>query len=168
MSENGQILEESSDQSEGQPDLVALTADIVSAYVSNNRVPPAEMAGLLSSVHAAIAGLGGSPAVVEPSPAKPTPAQIRKSITPDALISFLDGKSYKTLKRHLTKNGLTIEEYRQRFGLPRDYPSVAASYSEQRSANAKSLGLGQRRRKAAELAEKPSKSRKLKGAAAAE
>ncbi|WP_313902095.1 MucR family transcriptional regulator [Methylobacterium sp. E-046] len=162
------MLDEGSDQSEGQSDLVALTADIVSAYVSNNRVPPAEMAGLLSSVHAAITGLGSSPAVVEPRPAKPTPAQIRKSITPDALISFLDGKPYKTLKRHLTGNGMTIDEYRERYGLPRDYPAVAASYSESRSALAKSLGLGQQRRKSAETAEKPSKARKPKGAAAAE
>ena len=168
MSEDGQILDEGSDQNEGYPDLVALTADIVSAYVSNNRVPPAEMAALLSSVHAAIAGLGSPPAAVELSPAKPTPAQIRKSITPDALISFIDGKLYKTLKRHLTGNGLTIEEYRERYGLPRDYPSVAASYSEQRSEMARSLGLGQRRRKVAESAEKPSKSRKPKATAAAE
>ena len=168
MTEDGQILDEGSDQSEGQSDLVALTADIVSAYVSNNRVPPIEMAALLSSVHAAVAGLGSPPAVVEPSPAKPTPSQVRKSITPDALISFIDGKPYKTLKRHLTKNGMTIEDYRERYGLPRDYPSVVASYSESRSALAKSLGLGQQRRKAAETAEKPSKARKSKGAAAAE
>lgn len=168
MAEDGQILDEGSEQSESQPDLVALTADIVSAYVSNNRVPPTEMAGLLSSVHAAVAGLGGPPSVGQPSPAKPTPSQIRKSVTPDALISFIDGKPYKTLKRHLTGNGMTIDEYRERFGLPRDYPSVAASYSESRSALAKSLGLGQQRRKAAEAAEKPSKARKSKGAAAAE
>ncbi|MCJ2097688.1 MucR family transcriptional regulator [Methylobacterium sp. E-046] len=162
------MLDEGSDQSESQPDLVALTADIVSAYVSNNRVPPAEMAGLLSSVHAAVAGLGSPSAVVEPNSAKATPAQIRKSIKPDGLISFIDGKSYKTLKRHLTKNGMTIEDYRERYGLPRDYPSVAASYSESRSALAKSLGLGQQHRKPAEPAEKPSKVRKPKGATAAE
>ena len=168
MAEDGQIVDEGSDQGEGQLDLVALTADIVSAYVSNNRVPPAEMAALLSSVHAAVAGLGSSSAGVEPSPAKLTPAQIRKSITPDALISFIDGKPYKTLKRHLTGNGLTIEEYRERYGLPRHYPSVAASYSESRSTLAKSLGLGQRRRKSAEPVQKLSNARKPKGAAAAE
>jgi predicted transcriptional regulator len=83
---------------------------------------------------------------------KPTPAQIRKSITPEALISFIDGKPYKTLKRHLTGNGMTIEEYRERYGLPRDYPSTAASYSEMRAALAKSFGLGQQRRKAASKA----------------
>ena len=83
---------------------------------------------------------------------KPTAAQIRKSITPDALISFVDGKPYKTLKRHLSKSGMTIEQYRERYGLPRDYPSTAASYSEQRSALAKSLGLGNQRKKAAPMA----------------
>ena len=168
MAEDSQLLNDDHGQHDNQPDLVSITADIVSAYVSNNRVPSTDMAALLSSVHAAVAGLGSSPGVAEPSPAKPTPAQIRKSITPDALISFVDGKPYKTLKRHLTGNGMTIEEYRQRFGLPRDYPSVAASYSEQRSANAKNLGLGQRRRKVAEPAEKPSKSRKPTATAAAE
>lgn len=168
MEENGQVPGDGQEQSEGQIDLVALTADIVSAYVSNNRVPPAEMPTLLASVHAAVAGLGSAPASEKPAVQKLTPAQIRKSITPDALISFIDGKSYKTLKRHLTGNGLTIEQYRERFGLPHDYPSTAASYSEQRSALAKSLGLGLQRRKAAEMAETPTKARRPKKAAAAE
>ena len=168
MEENSQVPGDGQEQSEGQIDLVALTADIVSAYVSNNRVPPAEMPTLLASVHAAVAGLGSAPASEKPAVQKLTPAQIRKSITPEALISFIDGKSYKTLKRHLTGNGLTIEQYRERFGLPRDYPSTAASYSEQRSALAKSLGLGLQRRKAAEMAETPTKARRPKKAAAAE
>ncbi|MGU3668414.1 MucR family transcriptional regulator [Methylobacterium sp. A49B] len=168
MTKDEQIIDEGHVQNGGQSDLVALTADIVSAYVSNNRVPPAEMPALLSSVHAAVAGLGSLPAPAEVGPEKPTPAQIRKSIKPDGLISFIDGKPYKTLKRHLTGNGLTMDEYRERYGLPRDYPSTAASYSEQRSALAKSLGLGQQRRKSAEQTEKPSKARKPKGAAAAE
>ena len=171
MNEDGQVLDADQTLSGDQVDLVALTADIVSAYVSNNRVPPAEMPTLLSTVHAAIAGLGSASAVADDSADKPTPAQIRKSIKPDALISFIDGKPYKTLKRHLTGNGLTIEQYRERFGLPRDYPSTAASYSEQRSALAKSLGLGQQRRKAVETAvaaETPTKARKPKKAAAAE
>jgi len=168
VEENGQVPGDGQEQSEGQIDLVALTADIVSAYVSNNRVPPAEMPTLLASVHAAVAGLGSAPASEKPAVQKLTPAQIRKSITPEALISFIDGKSYKTLKRHLTGNGLTIEQYRERFGLPHDYPSTAASYSEQRSALAKSLGLGLQRRKAAEMAETPTKARRPKKAAAAE
>ena len=74
---------------------------------------------------------------------RPTPAQIRKSIRPDGLVSFIDGKSYKTLKRHLTKHGLDPQSYRDRFGLPSDYPTTSANYSAQRSALAKSLGLGQ-------------------------
>lgn len=129
------------------PDHILLTAEIVSAYVSKNAVRPTDMAELIASTHAALAGLAVAPAA--PTAEKPTPAQIRKSITPDALISFIDGKPYKTLKRHLGVNGMTMDEYRQRYGLPRDYPSVAASYSEQRSALAKNLGLGQQRRKAA-------------------
>jgi predicted transcriptional regulator len=113
-----------------------------------------------------IARASGAPAAAVTETAdKPTPAQIRKSVTPDALISFIDGKPYKTLKRHLSRNGLTIEQYRERFGLPRDYPSTAASYSAQRSELARSLGLGQQRRKSAapvqepeeEPAEKPKK-----------
>jgi predicted transcriptional regulator len=130
-------------------DFIDLTADIVAAYVANNSVPVAELPTLLAGIHAALAGLGAPSASAEPAAEKPTPAQIRKSVTPDALISFIDGKPYKTLKRHLTGNGLTIEEYRQRFGLPRDYPSTAANYSAMRAEFARSNGLGQQRRKAA-------------------
>jgi predicted transcriptional regulator len=89
-------------------------------------------------------GLSGS---VEAAPApesveKPTPAQVRKSITPDAIISFIDGKAYKTMKRHLGTHGLDPHSYRQRYGLPSDYPMVAPNYAAQRSALAKSIGLG--------------------------
>ncbi len=72
----------------------------------------------------------------------PSPAEIRKSVRPDGLVSFLDGRSYKTLKRHLTAYVLTPERYRERFGLPADYPLVAAGYAAQRSALAKAIGLG--------------------------
>lgn len=123
---------------------VELTAEIVSAFVSNNRVQPADLAALINSVHAAIGGLGKAADPAAPSAEKPTPAQIKKSITPEALISFLDGKRYKTLKRHLTKHGLDMASYRERFGLPYDYPSTAASYSEARSALARDLGLGRK------------------------
>jgi predicted transcriptional regulator len=138
------------EQAEAQPNnFIELAADLVAAYVSNNNVPMSELPKVIVGVHAALAGLAnGAPA--EPAgPEKPTPAQIRKSVTPDALISFLDGKPYKTLKRHLTVAGLTLEEYRARYGLPSDYPSTAASYSAQRSELARSLGLGQQRKKAA-------------------
>ena len=143
-------MDENAETIEAQAvDFVELTADIVSAYVSKNSVRPADMAELIASTHAALAGLGAAGAPAAPAVEKPTPAQIRKSITPDALTSFIDGKPYKTLKRHLTGNGMTIEEYRERYGLPRDYPSTAASYSAQRSALAKTIGLGNQRRKAA-------------------
>ncbi|WP_020091261.1 MucR family transcriptional regulator [Methylobacterium sp. 285MFTsu5.1] len=132
-----------------QTSFIELTSDIVAAYVSKNSVQPADLPALLAKVHAALSGLSGTSASAVPTVEKATPAQIRKSISPDALISFLDGKSYKTLKRHITGAGLTFEEYRERFGLPRDYPSTAANYSAQRSALAKSAGLGQQRRNAA-------------------
>ncbi|MBY0297432.1 MAG: MucR family transcriptional regulator [Methylobacterium sp.] len=128
---------------------VELAADIVSAYVSKNSVRAADLPDLLKSVHDALSSLVNPlPPAAEETP-KATPAQIKKSITPDTLISFLDGKPYKSLKRHLTKHGMTPEEYRTKFGLPRDYPMVAASYAAQRSELAKSLGLGQRRRERA-------------------
>lgn len=135
--------------------LIEQASDIVSAYVSNNSVPVGELPALLAGVHEALLKLA-SPTPATPEVAdKPTPAQIRKSITPDALISFIDGKPYKTLKRHLSRNGLTIEQYRERYGLPRDYPSTAASYSAQRSELARSLGLGQQRRKSSAPVEEP-------------
>lgn len=131
-------------------DHIQLAADIVAAYVANNSIPVASLSELIISVHNAVAGLGqtsGQP----PADAveKATPAQIRKSITPDALISFEDGKSYKTLRRHLTLRGLTPEAYRAKHGLPADYPMTSATYSQQRSDLARTLGLGQQRRKPA-------------------
>ena len=134
--------------SHGPTDYIELTADIVSAYVSNNSIPASELANLLASVHTAVSGLaaGGTNKAAEDAVEKPTPAQIKKSITPDALISFEDGKPYKTLRRHLTLRGLTPEAYRAKHGLSADYPMTAASYSAQRSELARSLGLGQQRK----------------------
>jgi len=130
-------------------DYTALTAEIISAYVSKNSVRPADLPELLSSVHAALSGLSQGGATGAAPVEKLTSAQIRKSVTPDALISFEDGKPYKTLGRHLKTRGLTPETYREKWGLPRGFPMVAASYSEKRSAMAKSLGFGQQRRKTA-------------------
>ncbi|WP_147026442.1 MucR family transcriptional regulator [Methylobacterium oxalidis] len=127
-----------------------MVAEIVSAYVSNNSVPPVELPGLIASVHGAL-GRMNQPAGPAAEPIeKPTPSEIKKSITPDALISFVDGKPYKTLRRHLTRHGLSFEEYKARYSLPRDYPSTAASYSAQRAELAKSLGLGRQRQKGEE------------------
>ncbi|GJD66933.1 MucR family transcriptional regulator [Methylobacterium frigidaeris] len=135
-----------SDESQAQqPEFIDLAADIVSAYVSKNNVPIAELPSLIASVHASLSTLG-QPAATPDEDHKVTAAQIRKSVTSDAITSFIDGKAYKSLKRHLTSNGLTPDEYRQKYGLPRDYPMVAASYTARRSELAKSLGLGQLRR----------------------
>ena len=123
-----------------------LLGGVVSAYVANNPVPASEMPALIATVHSALHGLatGAPPASPEePEVRKATPSQIRQSITPDALISFVDGKPYKTLKRHLTSRGLHPDSYRQRYGLPKDYPLVAPNYAAQRSALAKAIGLGQ-------------------------
>jgi predicted transcriptional regulator len=131
------------------PNFIELAGDIVAAYVSNNPVPAAELPALIARVHGAIAGLvsgtltaeAGAPAQAEID--RPSPAQIRKSVRPDGIVSFIDGKTYKTLKRHLTSHGLDPRTYRDRYGLPADYPMVAPAYAEQRSALAKAIGLGQ-------------------------
>jgi predicted transcriptional regulator len=123
-----------------------LTVEIVSAYVSNNLVPPADLPALIARVHHAVSGLATTAGADATAPGteveKPTFAQIRKSVRPDGIVSFIDGKTYKTLKRHLTSHGLDPRSYRDRYGLPADYPLVAPSYAEQRSALAKAIGLG--------------------------
>jgi predicted transcriptional regulator len=123
--------------------LIELTADVVTSYVEHNAVPASDLPGLIKSVHDALSGVG-APEPEASEAVKLTPAQIRKSITPDFLISFVDGKKYKSLKRHLGAHGLTFQDYRAKFGLPKDYPTVAPSYSAQRSEMAKQLGLGQK------------------------
>ncbi|MGH1587332.1 MucR family transcriptional regulator [Methylobacterium phyllosphaerae] len=129
-----------------QANFTELAGALVAAYVSHNPVPAAELPTLINIVHGAISGpaAGGNPdatasaAEVE----KPSAAQIRKSVRQDGIVSFIDGKPYKTLKRHLTSHGLDPRSYRDRYGLPADYPMVAPSYAEQRSALAKAIGLG--------------------------
>jgi predicted transcriptional regulator len=134
-------------------ELVSLTADVVSAYVSNNSVAVSDLAGLVGSVHASLSRLGQPQAAAAP---EYVPAvSVKKSVTPDAIISLIDGKPYRTLKRHLTGHGLTPDEYRQRYGLPVGYPMVAASYAAMRSELAKSIGLGANRKKAATKAAEP-------------
>ena len=132
---------------EQNADHIGLAVEIVAAYVSNNSLPPGDLQALITGVHAALVGLSNPAASEVHAVEKLTPAQIRKSITNDNLISFEDGKPYKTLRRHLTLRGLTPEAYREKWGLPRDYPMTAPSYSAQRSELARALGLGQQRRK---------------------
>ena len=114
--------------------------------MTKNHVRAAELPDLISNVHAALAGMGSVPAA-EPEPAKPVPpVSIKKSVTDGYLISLEDGKQYQSLKRHLTKRGLTPAEYRAKWGLPNDYPMTAPGYSARRSELAKSIGLGSIRR----------------------
>ena len=125
-------------------DFIDLAAAIVGAYVTRNNVPASELPGLIAATHAALAKLTAPPA---PEVEKPTPpVPIRRTVTPDHIISLEDGKPYKSLKRHLSTRGLTPDQYRQKWSLPHDYPMVAATYAAQRSELAKSLGLGQIRR----------------------
>ncbi len=138
--------------SPSKPNFVELAADIVSAYVTKNAVPQSELPALIASVHGALQNVANpAPAATEKeyTPAVP----VKKSVTPDAIISLIDGKPYKSLKRHLTKQGLTPAEYRQRYGLSKDYPMVAAAYAAKRSELAKASGLGQQRRNAAKTAD---------------
>ena len=134
-----------------------LVAEVAAAYFSNSHVGVSDIPNVVNQIAASLSGVGGA-GEAEPTeapaaaPAKLTPAQVRKSITEDGLISFEDGRRYKTLKRHLAVRGLTPAEYREKWGLPRDYPLVAASYSAKRSALAKTLGLGQGGRQPAKAA----------------
>ncbi|WP_263481686.1 MucR family transcriptional regulator [Mesorhizobium sp. CA7] len=123
--------------------LIELTADIVSAYVGNNAVPVASLPELIQSVNSSLSRIG-QPA--EPEKPAQTPAvNPKRSVFPDYVICLEDGKKFKSLKRHLTTHyNLTPEEYREKWGLARDYPMVAPNYAAQRSALAKSSGLGRK------------------------
>lgn len=148
-------------EAETKAHLIELTAEIVANYVTANKIGVAELPSLIKATHDALAGVGQPEAVgATDNHQKATSAQIRKSITPDALISFEDGKPYRTLKRHLTTMGLTVDEYKAKWGLPKDYPTVAPSYSEARSQMAKSLGLGKGGRGGNRKEAKPVKGRK--------
>jgi predicted transcriptional regulator len=126
-------------------ELVELTVDIVSAYVSNNSVVPADLPNLIDEIFSALreaAAKASQPAKADLDAAVP----IKKSVTPDYIICLEDGKQFKSLKRHLRNSfDLTPEEYREKWGLPYDYPMVAPNYAARRSALAKKMGLGRKR-----------------------
>jgi predicted transcriptional regulator len=133
---------------------VELTADVVAAYVAHNAVQKNDIGGLIASVHASLVGLSRPAAPAEAE--RPTPpVSVKKSIGDDFIISMEDGRRYKSLKRHLSGRGLTPEQYREKWGLPIDYPMVAPSYARQRSELAKSMGLGRQRRNEAVAAPEP-------------
>ncbi|PPD46605.1 MAG: MucR family transcriptional regulator [Methylocystis sp.] len=126
---------------------IELAADIVSAYVSNNSVPAAELPALISEVYNALLRVGSNVAPAPAEPPKPAIA-VKRSVTNDFIICLEDGKKFKSLKRHLrTQYGLSPEEYREKWGLPADYPMVAPNYAKARSNLAKQMGLGQQRRR---------------------
>ena len=127
--------------------LLTQTADIVSAYVSNNTVPASEIPALINQVHSALMRVSRGHGEVPVEPLKPA-ISVKKSITPDHIVCLEDGKKFKSLKRHLrTQYNMTPEQYRDKWALPPDYPMVAPNYAAARSQLAKQMGLGQQRRR---------------------
>ena len=123
-------------------ELLRMTTDVVAAYVGKNPLATTELAGLINAVYHSLKSLDGKSVEVVAEPLKPA-VPVRKSITPDYLVCLEDGKKLKMLKRHLRSTyDLTPDAYRQKWGLPADYPMVAPNYAEQRSAFAKKIGLG--------------------------
>jgi predicted transcriptional regulator len=126
----------------GDEELLRMTAEVVAAYVSNNTLPTTQLAEVISAVYTSLKTLDDKGVEAKAEPLKPA-VPIRKSITPDYLVCLEDGKKLKMLKRHLRSTyGMTPDDYRQKWGLPPDYPMVAPNYAEQRSAFAKQIGLG--------------------------
>src|ERR1700759_5320253 len=124
-------------------EVIEMTADIVSAYVGNNSVTAADLPALIQRVHRARGGISAGSEAGEAAPKEPA-VPIRRSITPDFLVCLEDGRKFKSLKRHLrTKYNMSPEEYRAKWGLPKDYPMVAPNYAKARSDLAKQMGLGQ-------------------------
>ncbi|WP_029029215.1 MucR family transcriptional regulator [Salinarimonas rosea] len=128
-------------------DYMTLAAEVVASYVANNSLPAQDLPGLIELVYSAVAGLGRAKEAERDAPLEPAVA-IRRSVTPDFIVCLEDGKKFKSLKRYLrTRYGLTPEQYRERWGLPPDYPMVAPNYARARSDLAKEMGLGQQRRR---------------------
>ena len=132
----------SDDSSSNNAEMIAWTADIVASHVQNNSVTIDDLPILIKTVHESLSGLGS-----QSPPEKPQPAvSVRRSVTPDFIICLEDGRKLKMLKRHLsTAYGMTPAEYREKWGLPAEYPMVAPNYAKQRSSLAKKIGLGKRR-----------------------
>ena len=130
-------------------EIIEMTADIVSAYVGNNTVPATELPALIQNIPRALSQVSGGDEPAPEAPKEPA-VPVRKSISPDFLVCLEDGRKFKSLKRHLrTKYNMSPEEYRAKWGLPKDYPMVAPNYAKARSDLAKQMGLGQGGRKPA-------------------
>lgn len=129
-------------------EFIELAADIVSAYVSNNSVPSSDLPHLINDVHNALMRVGAGVAPELPSEPQKPAISVKKSVTPDYIICLEDGKRFKSLKRHLrTQYNISPDQYREKWGLPPEYPMVAPNYAEARSRLAKEMGLGQQRRR---------------------
>ncbi|HBF98942.1 MAG TPA: MucR family transcriptional regulator [Alphaproteobacteria bacterium] len=126
--------------------LIDMTAEIVSAYVGNNEVAAGDLPSLVQNVYNSLNNVAQGLASDDEEPARPA-ISVRRSVTPDYIICLEDGKKFKSLKRHLRAHyDMTPEEYRTKWGLPKDYPMVAPNYAKARSALAKQMGLGQKGR----------------------
>ena len=126
---------------------IELTADIVSAYVSNNSVQSADIANLIGQVYSALKRISGGQVTAPAEPLKPA-VPIKRSVTPEYIVCLEDGLKFKSLKRHLrTRYGMTPDQYREKWSLPPDYSMVAPNYAAARSQLAKQMGLGQQRRR---------------------
>lgn len=131
----------------GESRYIELTANIVSAYVSNNSVPSAEIPNLINQVHSALKRVIGGQMVAPAEPPKPA-VPVKRSVTADYIVCLEDGMKFKSLKRHLrTRYNMTPDQYREKWGLPPDYSMVAPNYAAARSQLAKQMGLGQQRRR---------------------
>jgi predicted transcriptional regulator len=131
----------------GDSSYIELTANIVSAYVSNNSVPSSDIPNLINQVHAALKRVSGGQVVAPAEPLKPA-VPVKRSVTPEYIVCLEDGQKFKSLKRHLrTRYNMTPDQYREKWSLPPDYPMVAPNYAAARSQLAKQMGLGQQRRR---------------------
>ena len=137
-------LENSNNQPVELDFVLEMTSEVVSSYVSNNPVSTTELPALIGEVYAALASASGSATGTQKEKAKPA-VSIRKSLTDDYIICLEDGKKFKSLKRHLRSHyDMSPEEYREKWGLPLDYPMVAPNYAKARSQLAKTMGLGRK------------------------
>jgi predicted transcriptional regulator len=126
---------------------IELTANIVSAYVSNNPLPTADIPALIGQIHSALKRISGGQAAAPAEPQKPA-VPVKRSINPDHIVCLEDGLKFKSLKRHLrTRYNMTPDQYREKWALPPDYPMVAPNYAAARSQLARQMGLGQQRRR---------------------
>ena len=144
-------------------DLLAMTSDVVCAFLSRNKLPAQDIASLIRTTFESLAKLGAEPEAALPPEPVIGAVTLRKSLaSPEHLISMIDGKPYRMLKRHLSTHGITPDEYRSRYKLPGDYPMVAPAYAAQRSELAKRIGLGRKPANAGKVLAPPLERRTLK------